>query len=66
MFDLAFVSSVPYFLHIEPSLDALSLRSDVISLIQILSPGPHASRESEFHFKLRKLVYLVIHGISST
>ena len=28
---------VPYFLHFEPSLDALSLRSDVISSIEILS-----------------------------
>ena len=29
---------VPQFLHFEPSLEALSLRSDVISSIQILSP----------------------------
>jgi len=28
---------VPLFLHFEPSLDALSLRSDVTSLIKILS-----------------------------
>ena len=45
---------VPYILHFEPSLDALSLRSDVISSIKILShPAKRLESRVACHAGLR-------------
>ena len=58
-----------WILHFDPSLDALSLRSDVISLLKILSPGarpsaawsaPEASRSSPYNPQNEKYIYTYI------